>query len=97
MFNLKKSLLLTWAAAQDSAAQDAVIYNIKSFQELTRFIIDLKNFLSCMICTCPKSTKKFIASISNLNDKKAIEELINSIIEKQKTNYAKHKATCKNN
>jgi len=96
MFNLEKSLLLTWATA-NAADQDAVIFNINSFQALTRFIIDLKNFLSCMICTCPKSTQKFIASISNLNDRKAIEELINSIINKQKTNYAKHKATCKNN
>jgi len=87
--NRLNSILLLWAQAPEGKEDDAIDVYVNSFYDMSKFVIDLMNFLDDMISSCPRAKKQFLDKIPDTQERRKLQQLLDHILEQQKSKISK--------
>jgi len=87
------SILILWAQAPEGQEDDAIDKYVTSFYDMTKFVLDLMNFLDDMVSSCPKAKKLFLEKIPDTQERKKLQQLLDHIFEQQKAKLNRIKST----
>ena len=90
--NRPNSILLLWAQAPEGQEDDAIDRYVSNFYDMSKFVLDLMNFLDDMVSSCPKAKKQFLNKISDAQERKKLQQLLDHILEQQKAKLNKVKS-----